>query len=261
MSAALAAPVQVRPQSAFERHGITHVSPSSLNLFAAQPAMFVMEKLLKRRGSVGCAAHRGTATEAGIVHGLLHPHETVECCQAVALASFDGLSALSGDPRKAKERDAVPAIVATALPILRRAGVPDEIQKKVVVEVPELPVPLLGFLDVGWTNLGLRIDLKSQLAVSSTMKDSHARQLSLYLHGTNYVGKIAYVGPSKVNAIQLENPAEHFQALIHIAQRLERFLSVSDDPQVLAGIVVPDWEAFWWNDPATRALGREVFGF
>ena len=39
----------------YERH-----SPSSLNLFAASPAMFVMERVLGIRQPVGVPAHRGT---------------------------------------------------------------------------------------------------------------------------------------------------------------------------------------------------------
>ncbi len=35
--------------NAFERHGIDHLSPSSLNLWAAEPALWVMERLLGRK--------------------------------------------------------------------------------------------------------------------------------------------------------------------------------------------------------------------
>ena len=42
---------------------------------------------------------------------------------------------------------------------------------------------------------------------------------------------------------------------------LERFLAVSSDPAELAGLLVPDYDAFWWNHPITRANGTAVFGF
>jgi hypothetical protein len=261
MSAVLAAPPIVEPTSSFERHGIAHLSPSSLNLFAAQPAMWVMEKLLKRRGQVGCAAHRGTAAEAGIVHGLLQPDAAIEDCQAVGLLEFDRVAALSGDPKRQKERDAVSPIVATGIATLRKAGIPDEVQVKVCHRLADVPVPVLGYLDIGWSKIGLRVDIKSQLAVSTTMKAGHARQIALYVHDTNYVGKIAYVGPSKINVLTLADPRAEIEALRQIALRLERFLAITNDPEMLAGIVVPDFEAFWWNDPTTRAMGREVFGF
>ena len=115
----------------FQRHGIGHLSASSINTFAAEPALWIMERLLKRRGPVGCSAHRGTAGEAGIVHGLLDPRAEVAECQAIALAEYDRLTALSGDPKRAKEREALPGIVATGLAELRQYGVPDEVQKRI----------------------------------------------------------------------------------------------------------------------------------
>ena len=52
----------------FERHGIGHLSASSINLYAAQPAIWVMQRLLKKAGPVGAAAHRGTAADQKILH-------------------------------------------------------------------------------------------------------------------------------------------------------------------------------------------------
>ena len=53
----------------------------------------------------------------------------------------------------------------------------------------------------------------------------------------------------------------HLAALRAIALSLGRFLSVSNDARELAGLIVPDFDSFWWSEPAARAAGREVFGF
>ena len=42
--------------SAFEKHGISHLSASSINLFIAQPAMWCVSYLMKRR--TPCRASR-----------------------------------------------------------------------------------------------------------------------------------------------------------------------------------------------------------
>ena len=53
--------------SSFERHGIEHLSASSLNIWAAQPALWIMERLLgRRRLPAGIAAARGKAVEHGV---------------------------------------------------------------------------------------------------------------------------------------------------------------------------------------------------
>ena len=85
--------------SSFAAHGIEHLSPSSCNTFIASPAMFVLQKCLKRSTSVGAAAHRGTATETGVAHGLLEPSAPITECVEKAVAQFDQLTALSTDPR------------------------------------------------------------------------------------------------------------------------------------------------------------------
>ena len=252
--------------SGLQQHGIEHLSPSSLNLFAAEPALWVMERLLGYRSSPGCAAHRGTAAEAGIEIGLINPDLPVAECQAHALREFDRLSALSADPSRQKEREAIPGIVEVGLAELRQYGVPTlsetSRQHKVSVTLDDVPVPVIGYLDFLFDQHGIIVDLKTQLRLSSEISEPHARQVALYQHAHgNHQARIAYTTPKKIGVYVLENGRQHLDALRQIARRLERFLSVSKDPQELAGIVVPDFASFYWNDPATRARGREVFGF
>jgi hypothetical protein len=247
--------------NAFERHGIHSLSVSSINLFAAEPALWVMEYLLKKRGRVNASMHRGTACEAGITHGLLHPNVSVEHCQAIALVEYDRLTALSGDPRRIREREIIAPIVATGLAELRPYGIPDEVQIRIDVTLDGVPVPFVGYADFGWSARGLIIDLKTQIRPPSEISAAHARQVALYTHNTNHTACVAYITPMKASVHTLENREAHISAIVNIARRMERFLKISNDPNELAGIVVPNWESYHWSDPATRALGREVFGF
>ncbi len=245
----------------FELHGIEHLSASTVNLFSSQPALYVLEKLLKKRTSVGASAHRGTASEAGIVHGLLDQSAPIEACQAVALATFDKLTALSPDPRKVKEREAVPGIVATAIPELRAYGIPSSVQMKVEKMLPGVPVPFIGYIDLHWADHAITLDIKSSLKLSSTISTNHARQVAIYVHATNDEGRVAYCTPKKIGVYRLEDQARHVADVANIARIMERFLALSSDPNVLAGLVCPDMDSFYWSDPNTAALGREVFGF
>lgn len=250
----------------FALHGIDHVSASQANLFAAAPALWVMEKLLGHKSAPGCAAHRGTAAERGIEAGLFEPTRPVEDCISIALDEYDRLAALSGDPNKQKERDAIPGIVRTALAELRQYGVPtrpeNERQHKIEVRLEDVPVPVIGYLDFLWDGHGILLDLKTQLRLASEIKEPHARQVALYVkaHG-NYQARIAYATPSRIGVYALENAKEHLEALRRIFITMNRFLAVSKDPQELVGIVCPDYGSFYWNDPATRAKGFEIFGF
>lgn len=247
--------------NSFETHNIGHLSASSVNLFAAEPTLWVMERLLGKKGSVGSSAHRGTACETGIVHGLLNPAADLAECQAEALKQYDRLTALSTSANKEKERAGIPGIVEQGLLKLRPAGIPDEIQQRINVKLDGVPVPFIGYVDVGWTKHGIRLDIKTQFRLASEISAAHARQVSLYVHGTNFTGRLAYFTPLKNAVYVLEDVPAHISAVRQIALRMEKLLSISRDPHEIAGLMVPNYDSFYWSDSATRAAGREVFGF
>src|SRR5262245_37882408 len=93
----------------FARHNINHLSVSSLNLWAAAPGIWVMERLLGRKAPVGASAHRGTAVEAGIVLAL--QGGSIDEAIEFANARFAELTAFSADPRCDRERAALADMV------------------------------------------------------------------------------------------------------------------------------------------------------
>ena len=245
----------------FEQHGIEHLSPSTINTFTAAPALFVLEKLLKRRQPVGCAAYRGNAVEDGIAHGLLDPSATLGDCINKAVQTFDRLAALSSDPRKEKERAGLSGMVEQGLAELLPYGIPSSTQGKVSLAVEGLAVPIIGFYDFEFAAHGILIDLKTTHALPSEIKRNHAKQVSLYTAcRDNHEGRICYATGKKVATYRVDNPKEHLAALTRGALALQRFLSVSADPQELAGICMPDLDSFYWSDPGARQAAFEVWG-
>lgn len=248
--------------NAFERHGMKHLSASSCNSFAVSPALWVMERLLKRSAPVGAAAHRGTAVEAGIAKGLLDPDASVEDCIAEAEQVFRNKTALSPDPRRDKEAEGIPDMVRVGLSDLRPYGPAVECQRKIEWHTEDLPVPFIGYIDFYWPDSGVLIDLKTTHRIPSSISTSHARQVGLYTGtvGDNVDARVAYVGPKKSAVYGLENARAHTAALVAIGKAIERFLSVSDDPMELAGLVVPDVDHFFVSNPVTRQHVFETFG-
>lgn len=240
----------------FERH-----SPSSLNLFAAQPSMFILERIIGLRQPVGAPAHRGTAVEDGITAGLmsqdLHPKECVE----VALKKYDAITGLSSDKRRQEYRDTIPAMVESGLQELRPYGVPSHTQQFVSWKPEGLKYPIVGYLDYRWEQHGIVVDLKTTEKLPSSIKVAHARQVALYASaiGDNIDARLTYVTPKKRATYQLENVRDHLSALHQIAKRCEAFLALSDDPKFFTEIIVPDLESFYWSGPA-RQLAFEHWG-
>lgn len=252
--------------SSFERHGIDHLSASSINLFVAEPAMWAMQKLMGRKSGVGAAAHRGTSIEAGVEMGLFEPEAPVEACQELALSRFNQLTVLSGDPNRDKEAAAIAPSVAIALKELRQYGVPSAAdgnrQHRIETSIDGVSVPFIGWLDFWFQDHAIIVDLKTQLRLSSKISEPHARQGAIYhaAHGNAEI-RFAYVTPQKIGVYRLDDPRTHLNAVTHIAQSIERFLGLSSDPEALTRSLSPNFDSFYWNDPTTRALGREVWGF
>jgi hypothetical protein len=135
-------------------------------------------------------------------------------------------------------------------------------QHRVEVKLEGVPVPCIGYTDFVFHQHGVVIDLKTSSTLPSAIKIAHARQGAVYARAfSNYAMLFAYCTPKKSTVYVLENPADHLAALANIARRLDKFLSISADPQELAAIVCPDYDSFYWSDPQTRANGLALFGF
>ena len=250
--------------SALERHGVTHLSASSLNTWLAAPSLWLMERMLKWRGPMGCAAYRGTAVEAGVSAGLFDPSLDDEACVAVALPVYDRLTALNPDPKRAAERDVIAGMVRNGL-LLRSHGAPmrpNGAQHKVEIALDGVPVPVIGYLD--WLYPGEVLDLKTTLRVPSSMSPPHVRQASIYktAHMDRRV-RFFYVSDKRAekHTLTREQYDQAMRELTQAAQRLERFLSLSNDPAELLAIIPHNAESFYFDEPSTRAKALETYGY
>jgi len=246
----------------------TRHSPSSCNLFSSDLAMFVVERVLGRKQPVGAAAHRGTAVEKGVVHGLMSPEVPLIECIEVAMMEYTYLMALSRDLRKEHAAEGIPEMVAQAVTELRQIGIPFATQGVVELFHEDLKLPLYGLFDFAFKLKPLQlqgddtriiVDLKTTEKLPSSIRTGHARQVALYAKAMAAEGWITYVTPKKLATYQLENVEEHYQALITIARKIESFLSLSDDPEFYLSITSPNLDSFYWGTPEARQIAYEVF--
>jgi len=91
----------------------------------------------------------------------------------------------------------------------------------------------------------------------SSVKVNHAKQVSFYVTSNNAAARITYVTPKKCQTLVVENIDAHRAALYQIARNVEKFLSLSDDPQFFVDITMPDLDSFYWSAPAARQLAYE----
>lgn len=246
--------------SAAERHGVARWTVSRLNKARADMCLLLLE-LKGIKGSVGPAAHRGTAAEAGIVAGLMDPQKPLAECQEIAVKEFDKLTVFNRSDSIDKERAAVPRIVEQGLAELRPYGIPSHTQYKVEWRHPDLSLPFLGFADLFYEEHGIIVDIKSTLKMQSDATESHQQQVASYCMAIsdNLDGRVTYATPTKAATYRVENMREHVNNLVEVAKRVDRFLSISDDIDELCELVIPNYDLFYY-DPATKAAAKEIFG-
>jgi hypothetical protein len=250
--------------NAFERHGLTHLSASQVNTWINAPSFWLLEKLLGFKGQMGCAAHRGTSVETGVSLGLFDQSMSLEACVEPALAQYGKLTALSGDARREQERAGIPGMVEQGL-ALRSHGIPvrpNSYQHKVEIRLEGVSVPVIGYLD--WLHADEVIDLKTTFRVPSAMSEPHLRQASIYktAHMDKRV-RFFYVSDKKSakHTLTRDQYDRAMRELTQAAQRLERFLGLSDDAQELASIIPHSSETFYWGDPVAKSRAIEIYGF
>jgi hypothetical protein len=136
-----------------------HHSPSSLNQFAASPALFVLERILGLKQTVGAPAHRGVGVEAGIAYGLMNPCSNIDKTEKLAIeaafTAYDTVSALSPDERKEKYRADIPDMVSRGLEELMPYGKPSAVQGHIDRAIPGVQLPIVGYFDFLWEDKGI----------------------------------------------------------------------------------------------------------
>lgn len=257
-------------QNGFEAHGITHLSPSSINHFLGCPGSWVVQRLLGRKDAGSPAMERGKVVEDAIL-AVIGSGQAIEDATADALARFDkNTAALFQDTTK--ERTAIPEMIEEGLRALDGYGVPIPPaegfrQHKVSLRCgleDGTSVELIGYLDFAFgENRKTIVDLKTTHRCPSKQSFSHQVQRCVYQKAAaeGWSVEFLYVTPKK-HAFLADGDVDAVLATVKsVANRMNRLLKLSRDPAEIAAIVPVIPDSFYWSSPAMLDVRREVFGF
>lgn len=229
----------------FEKHGINHLSPSSLNLYAANPCLWVGRYLLKWQDEFGPAASRGTAIETGLDLWLFHRDPVA--AEKAALANFaDRTQGVADDDHEAERANIAP-MLAQAIAALKDAPIPVGRQMKIEHFPNGVEVPIIGYVDYVFEDYGL--DLKTTKACPSSIKADHGRQVAVYSEARKQPFKVLYV-TAKKSAIYdqtAEDQAMHLRDLERQARAVRHLLKHSDDADDARRFFAPSLDDFRWS--------------
>lgn len=229
----------------FEKHSINWLSPSSLNLYAANPSLWVGRYMMGWKDEMGPAGHRGTSVETGLDLWLFERDPAK--AEIVALNRFADLTGGQADEDHGAERAMIPGMLAQAILALKHVPKPVGRQLKIEHWANGVEVPIIGYVDYLWEEYG--IDLKTTKACPSSIKPDHGRQVATYAAAKQRPFKVLYVTAKKSNLITLSDneAAMHLRDLERQARAIRHLLARSDDGADAAKFFAPDPSDFRWS--------------
>lgn len=245
----------------FEKHGIKHLSASSINLWTNAPDVWVAQYLFGMRGPMSAAAMRGICTEDAVV-AYLTGKSDCEAAYNAALTVFDSTFPI-GDEKTTKERNMIKPCMDLALEALADYGkpeFPEEGQEKISITAKgdDYEIPVIGFLDLVFPEAGLVIDLKTTGRCPSVMSAEHQLQRAIYQKAKgNQAVKFLYVTPKKTNLLEDGDPNELLGRAKKQITRMERFLR-SGTKRDIASVIPVNPNTFYWN--GAESIREELYG-
>ena len=234
----------------FERHKITHSSPSQVNTWENCPALWVVQKLFHESGARNPAMERGNYVEEAVKEVLLG--EALEDATNKVIAAYDTQFVFDADGSVEKNRACIAPMVAQAVEELKPYGKPTfnqgkQIQVSTTLAGESWELPVIGKLDFVFPEHGLIVDLKTTLRAQNVMAANHQRQRCFYAHAQgNQVVKFLYVTAKKSLWLEDGNVADEIESMRRQLDRQEKFLRLGDR-ELLRDIVPVDASHFYWR--------------
>jgi hypothetical protein len=241
----------------FQRHGITHLSPSSLALYRSAPALWVLRYLFGIRDETGAFAARGKAVEAAVA-AIVMENASDNAAIDLAMSVFECDAGGEISPEMNKERLTIPEMVRRAAPLFRKLGRPIGCQWRIEARLDGIEVPILGYADFVYEPFVL--DLKTTSAIPSIPRADHAVQIAFYAAALSLRPGLIYVSSRKTacyghNSIDVENACRLLRQSAHAVRTM---LAASGTREAAAALFVPTVDDFRWS-PTTRAAAEQVW--
>lgn len=238
----------------FERHGIKHLSPSSLRLYREEPAAWVVRYLMGVKDEAGPGAWRGSAVEAGLDRILFGG--ALGVARAAMIERFEKDAAGVADDRAEKERADLAAYLDQAAAALKDRPTPLTKQSKISIDLPGIEVPLIGFCDYVWEAEGL--DLKTTQRLPSSPQPAHVEQMAVYMEATGKPFSLLYVTPKK-SALYPVTPEMARDAMVRVrrgAAAVRALLEKTQGAYDALSIFSPDMSSYQWSPEMILAANK-----
>lgn len=232
------------------------ISPSQINLFLNEPAIWVLNKFHKVYGDMGASAKLGIAVEKGlqaILQQGLNFEDALSWANNVFTEDTIGLPQDEID----KERVYIEPMLKQAVEVFLQFGEPKGYQVEIKGEIEGVGV--LGKADFEYDFF---VDLKTTKRMPSCVENlaaEHLRQLAIYRRLTGREQKLAYVTDKK-NAVYTPTDSQYLTAEKEIKHAVIAMKTAWDLGHEKAQQIYPprNYGSFYW-DPKTLTAAQEIW--
>lgn len=234
------------------------VSPSQINLFLNEPALWILSKFYNVKGEMGPAATRGTAIEKGL-EAILTQGKSYEDALQWAYTVFD--KDWTGKPEGDEERAFIEPMLKQAVELFLQLDGLKGTQIKLEGEIHG--VGILGFADFDFDTF--LADLKTTKRCPSCVENlsaEHLTQLAIYRILSGKEQRIAYVTDKKAQIFS--PPDEQLKAVerrvMSAIKAMKTAWDMADTGVEKIAVLYPprDMSSFYW-DEQTRKHAYQIW--
>ncbi len=261
-----------------ENAGLSHFSPSQLNIpIASWVYKYVyLNGDQRRQMRAGAKPFIGTICHDA-VQSICIGNRSVDDSVTRANSNYIAYTPLDDADNEVYEtnKPLLGEYVNQAMSVLTNMGefnYEDELPIKLYL--PDIELPITGFIDLVGNNrvielkTKIRSKAKRKAPIPSNPDPNHVLQVACYWKATGLKPTLIYFSDAGVrlfdesNSFMLEEHAleQALEDARHRALVRQNLLKISTDPNVLAGLVIPDWNSYEWNiDPEFLPSARRLF--
>ena len=249
----------------FEKHGLTHTSPSQINMYSSAPCAWAAKYLAKRKFRYSNAAKAGVYIEDAVAKVLCNDI-SLEDAVFQAKERYSKEISLGGTPADINRGEAIEGMITQAVESLSEYGKPDfvkSIAKKYQQHKIELicngdnwRLPIIGYVDFLYPDQNLIVDLKTTMRMPSEMSYEHFLQGVIYKKASGMDVRFLYVTGKKSKFFDIDGGEKVLADIKSILNRQEKYLR-HDKETILATVPVNINTFYWSGDEETR---KELYG-
>ena len=242
----------------FDQFDIEHLSASSINLFIQDISLFIVRYLAKHKSPTNSAMLRGTVID----HAIGEKHSVKEAQKEfMSLMNYHKKEGVTFDEVKAEtEYNNIEKYLEVGLPFYEGLGEPVSYQKKVELEFDDLPIPVIGYVDLEYEDC-IR-DIKTTAKRPSELLPPVQRQVAVYataLEKDRAYADYLYVTKTKAEVISFEvdDIDMRLNEVYRVASAMMNLLQ-NNDIYSLVDQFYPDFSNWMWSD-SDRAVAKELW--